>query len=271
MAVTANQGKRKMQYVIFWLVSLCATLIGSICGIGGGIIIKPVLDSLHVMSTASISFLSGCTVLSMTIVSVYKTMRAGTVKIQMDTETPLALGAAVGGVAGSQIFQYLQGISADPEAVGDIQAMLMAGMMTVVILYTLFSAKLRSCHVKNKLACVLLGGGLGMLSAFLGIGGGPLNLAVLTLFFSMNTKEAAANSLYIILFSQAASLLVTLLTGSVPEFLPLALVIMVAGGLLGGTLGSLFNKRLREKQVRVLYLLACAGIFLLSLHNAGLF
>ena len=95
----------------------------------------------------------------------------------------------MGGVAGSQIFQYLQDISTDPEAVGNIQAVFMVGMMTVVILYTLFSSRLESGHVKNKLACALLGGALGMLSAFLGIGGGPLNLAVLSLFFSMNTKD----------------------------------------------------------------------------------
>ncbi|MEI3183290.1 MAG: sulfite exporter TauE/SafE family protein [Lachnospiraceae bacterium] len=39
------------------------------------------------------------------------------------------------------------------------------------------------------------------MSSFLGIGGGPINLVVLLYFFSMDTKAAAQNSLYIILFS----------------------------------------------------------------------
>ena len=58
------------------------------------------------------------------------------------------------------------------------------------------------------------------MSSFLGIGGGPINLVVLFYFFSMETKTAAQNSLYIILFSQITSLLTTLITHSVPEFTP---------------------------------------------------
>ena len=50
----------------------------------------------------------------------------------------------------------------------------------------------------------------------------------------MDTKTAAVNSLYIILFSQAASLLATLVTASVPEFRIPALILMVAGGIGGG-------------------------------------
>ena len=53
------------------------------------------------------------------------------------------------------------------------------------------------------------------LSAFLGIGGGPINLAILSFCFSMDSKTAALNSLYIILFSQAASFINTLVRGTV--------------------------------------------------------
>ena len=31
--------------VVFFAVSLLASIVGSICGIGGGVIIKPVLDA----------------------------------------------------------------------------------------------------------------------------------------------------------------------------------------------------------------------------------
>lgn len=80
------------------------------------------------------------------------------------------------------------------------------------------------------------------MSSFLGIGGGPINLVVLYYFFSMDTKTAAQNSLYIILFSQLASLAATLATGSVPEFAPPALVLMIAGGVLGGMAGRAVEK-----------------------------
>ena len=54
-----------MSSILFFCVSFFASIAGAICGIGGGVIIKPVLDMLGLASVATISFLSGCTVLSM--------------------------------------------------------------------------------------------------------------------------------------------------------------------------------------------------------------
>ena len=80
------------------------------------------------------------------------------------------------------------------------------------------------------MVCILIGFFLGASSSFLGIGGGPINLVVLFYFFSMDTKTAAQNSLYIILISQISSLLLTVLSGSVPPFsLPTLLGMAVCG------------------------------------------
>ena len=49
-------------------------VVGAICGIGGGVIIKPALDMLGSIDAATVSFLSGCTVLSMTAYSVIRTL-----------------------------------------------------------------------------------------------------------------------------------------------------------------------------------------------------
>ena len=48
------------------LVTFFACILGTICGMGGGIVIKPVLDATGVMSVAAITFLSGCTVVART-------------------------------------------------------------------------------------------------------------------------------------------------------------------------------------------------------------
>ena len=45
-------------YWIIWPVCLAACLIGSICGLGGGVIIKPALDLFGSMDVAQVSFLS---------------------------------------------------------------------------------------------------------------------------------------------------------------------------------------------------------------------
>ena len=89
-----------MLLVIFFLICFFASIIGAICGIGGGVIIKPVLDAFGVMDVATISFLSGCTVLSMTTYSVIKSKLSGNSNIDQKTGLPLALGAAVGGLLG---------------------------------------------------------------------------------------------------------------------------------------------------------------------------
>ncbi len=92
-------------YFIFFLVSFLASVAGAICGIGGGVIIKPLLDATGIMSVSAISFLSGCTVLSMSIVSVGSSIRNKTISIRFPVTLPLAIGAAVGGVVGKGCFK----------------------------------------------------------------------------------------------------------------------------------------------------------------------
>ena len=65
---------------------------------------------------------------------------------------------------------------------------------------------------------------------------------VLFFFFSMDTKTAAQNSLYIILFSQITSLINTLVTRTVPEFGFGLFVLMVGGGIFGGVAGRFVNR-----------------------------
>ena len=108
---------------------------------------------------------------------------------------------------------------------------------------------------------------LGIISSFLGIGGGPINLKVLSFFFSMDTKVAAQNSLYIILFSQITNLLTTLVTGSVPPFEWSALVLMVAGGIGGGIVGRKLYKKMDLRAVNVLYICLMGVIVSISIFN----
>ncbi len=63
--------------IIFFAVCFLASIVGAICGIGGGVIIKPVLDAFGVLDVKVISFLSGCTVLSMTTYSVLRSRIGG--------------------------------------------------------------------------------------------------------------------------------------------------------------------------------------------------
>ena len=254
--------------VLFLIVSFLSSIVGAICGIGGGVVIKPVLDMLQMGSAATINFLSGCTVLSMSLYSVGKSLRAGDSRVELSTGTPLALGAAIGGVIGKQMFSAVKAMFQGGSMVGGVQAVALGIITAGTLLYTLRKSRIRTCRMTNKVICVIIGLLLGIMSSFLGIGGGPINLVVLGFFFSMDTKTAAANSLYIILFSQAASLLATLVTGSVPEFRVFALVLMVAGGIGGGIVGRALNKRMDNRAVDKLFIGLMMVIILICVYNA---
>ena len=47
--------------ILVLLIAFGASVVGAICGIGGGVIIKPLLDAFGIASVAEISFLSGST------------------------------------------------------------------------------------------------------------------------------------------------------------------------------------------------------------------
>ena len=254
--------------ILFFIVAFLSSVVGAICGIGGGVVIKPVLDMLQMGAPATINFLSGCTVLSMSLYSVVKSLRAGDSKVEMSTGTPLAIGAAVGGVAGKELFSAVKDFFGGSPMVGGVQAVALGIITLLTLLYTLNKSRIATRSTSRKALCLVIGLGLGIMSSFLGIGGGPINLVVLGYFFGMDTKTAAANSLYIILFSQAASLIATLVTRSVPEFGALALVLMVAGGIGGGIVGRKLNKKMDNKAVDKLFMGLMVLIVAICVYNA---
>lgn len=257
-----------MMTIFFYLaVSFLASVVGGICGIGGGVIIKPVLDAVNMADVSTVSFLSSCTVLSMSCYSVGKALSAGDSLVEFQTGTPLAIGGAIGGIWGKNLFSMLRAMADNPERVGGYQAICLAGITAATLVYTIFESRIHTHQVKSPIACGTIGLVLGLISSFLGIGGGPINLVVLYYFFSMDTKTAAANSLYVILFSQAASFLMTLITGTVPEFTVITLVLMVIGGILGGMIGRKLNKRLESRTVDRLFIGLMALIILISCYN----
>ncbi len=267
-AVTVDFEKRGVKFVVivFFVVSFAACIAGAICGIGGGVIIKPVLDALNVMNVSSVSCLSGCTVLAMSAVSVCGNLRAGR-KLEVRITTLLAVGAVAGGFAGSMLFQMLREYLGRDNFVGMVQAAVLVCVTSATLIYTLFKNKIRTRHFTNSILCIVVGLLLGMVSSFLGIGGGPVNLVVLGFLFSLNSKDAAFASLYIIMFSQAANLIRMIVCGTMPEFQLIYLIVMVAGGILGGALGTAVNRKIRNEQVDKLFIALMAVIICINIYN----
>ena len=112
---------------------------------------------------------------------------------------------------------------------------------------------------------------LGIMSSFLGIGGGPINLAVLFFFFGMETKTAATTSLYIILFCQATNLMATFLGGGAPEFRWPVMALMVIGGICGGMVGRKLSRKMERRSIDRLFALQMVLIICLNIYNVWKF
>lgn len=257
-----------MMTLLVFVICLCASTVGGVCGIGGGVVIKPLLDAIGIMSVSSVSFLSGLTVLAMSCISVYKSR--GTHELDVKRSMPLGIGAAIGGVLGKQLFELVKQAAGADDLVGAVQAVVLGLMVLGTLLYVRNKARIRTRDVQSAAAGALIGLVLGVCSAFLGIGGGPMNLAVLYYFFSMDTKKAAVNSILVILLSQTASLAMSLLTNSVPAFDWLTLAAMVSAGAIGGFVSAKLHKRLSAKQTDVLFSWLLVLILLICVYNAAI-
>lgn len=247
-----------MTYVIFFAVSILASVVGAICGVGGGVFMKPALDAVNVLPVNTITFLSTCTVISMTsynvITAAMNTKKGGGENlIDWNLTTWLAVGSAIGGVLGKIIYSDIKASfpAEQQNAVGGYQALALLIAVFLTLIYTLNKKRCKGYQVKNPAALLGLGFALGTLSSFVGIGGGPMNLAVLFFFLSMPTKMAAQNSLYMILISQSASLVMTFVKGNVPTALyrdvDMGLWVMLLGMMLCGVYGGIVGKKINKK------------------------
>lgn len=255
-----------MEIVFVCFVCLAASTIGGICGVGGGVVIKPLLDATGIMSVSTLSFLSGLTVLTMACVNVMKSRKSS--ELDAKRSIPLGLGAAVGGVAGKYLFDIIKKTVGNDQLVGGIQAIVLGIMVLGTLLYVINKSKIRSRDIRNPVAAVVIGLLLGIASSFLGIGGGPMNLAVLYYFFSMDTKKAAINSILVILLSQIASLMFSLASNTVPDFNWGMLIAMAGAGALGGFLSSYLHKKLSAELTDKLFIGLLVIILMICAYNA---
>lgn len=252
--------------MLYLLISLLACLIGAISGLGGGMIIKPILDLASDFSVSTISVLSSFTVFTMALTSLAKYLYDDA-KIEIRLGILISLGAMVGGSIGNDLFDFLLNYWETAEFVTLLQNLILTLLLLGVLWYMNCSREKGGHNLTNPVAIVGTGIGLGTIASFIGIGGGPINMVVLTLLFSMGTKEATVNSLLLIFFSQGGKLTTILMTNGFSDYNLWALWFMIPAAILGGLVGALFHKKLTAKQVLMVFngtIVSIVGISLLN-------
>lgn len=254
-----------MLIAIYSAVILVATTLGAFVGLGGGVIIKPVLDFIGKEPRMQVDFLSAAAVFTMSVVSTGKYIKRRQ-KFDISIIIFIAAGSIIGGYLGSAAMDYIGTLIAQ-QTIRCIQAFSLAVLLTAVSIYV--GKCSFSFEVKNKLAIFAVGLALGFMASFLGIGGGPINVAVLTLFFSMNVKDSAVYSVAIIFFSQLSKLITIYATAG---FEPYAhqwktLVFILPAAVIGGFIGSSFNRKFDDKLIRKVFVTVMVLLIILNVYN----
>lgn len=265
---------------VYAVIIALATTVGAICGMGGGVIIKPLLDAVSSFSSFQISVISGACVLAMSVSSLVRHFAAKT-KFQPKLAVCLAVGSVAGGLLGDWLYDLIcEGVTGILGESGDyavkiVQNAVLALLIVFVLIYMLTLKPRGIClHMKSAVFSVAVGCVLGILSSFLGIGGGPVNVCVFCLLYGMSVKDAGVNSLITIFFSQLSKFAKMFISGSIftqtvfdSTLSPWLLIIMVAVAVAGGILGAVLNRKLSDRAVNVVYCVALGAVLLLCVYN----
>lgn len=252
-------------YVLYAVIILFANIFGAIAGMGGGVIIKPLFDAIGAHTLIAINFYSSIAVLTMSVASTLrqaKTTQPPATKMLLS----LGVGSLLGGWLGDKTLNALLSILGSDQPVRTIQILMTIISLLFAIIYSykpFFQFRFRSA-----LALILVALFLGWLATLLGIGGGPINVAVLMAVCGFQIKSATAYSLLTILFSQAAKITTTIVTDELWQFDLRLLWVIIPAAAIGGTLGTLISQRVKAKQVELIYRLAIITVICLNLGNA---
>ena len=230
---------------------------------GGGVIIRPLFEFLAQDSIVSITFYSTIAVFVMSIVSTIRQQQSG-VRVRLNRLLPLAIGSLIGGVIGDSVFHAIINF------IGRTQTQsLQIILMILMLLFCLVSAngKIQQFKYDSFVAFGLCGVLLGTVSSFLGIGGGPINVSMLMILFSIPVKEATVFSIATILFSQFSKIISLFLIQKFSEYRIETLAVVILAAVFGGIMGAQLNKMLSNEKVLVVFKWIVSLMILLNLYN----
>lgn len=256
-----------MLELLITLIIFSATTMGAIAGIGGGIIIKPTMDFVGLYEVSQINLISGVAVLSMSLSNaIMKKITNPRERLLKRETTAIAIGSAVGGLAGKKLFHNLLFVVGE-YLCSVTQTVLLIGL-NLYILVRIFKPSYSQCRLTNHFGIFCLGLGVGTISSFLGIGGGPINISLLQFFMHLKIKDAANYSLIMILFTQFSYALFSVTDYSRLFAENYFVILYVIAGIAGGALGRVIHKKISESLAKNIYvgLVVCIiGILIITM------
>ncbi len=250
-----------------WLILLgfAAGILGSMIGLGGGIIVVPVLTFLGFPPTVAASN-SLFAALSNAIASTISYSKQKRIEFSLGLKLGLLtipgtiLGAVISSDVSSEVFKILFGI-----------------ILVISAAYIFLRRKLepKEKTLSKQMMVFAIGASFfaGIVSSFFGIGGGIIFVPLMVVGMGMAMKRAAPTSQLILLFASLSGVIVHSVLGH-PDFLQAGLLAIGSffGGLVGARLSLDIKERYLQILVSVVILIAAGKLFVDSLSgNSGFF
>lgn len=254
--------------ILYLLIALFATIIGSLVGLGGGVIMKPLLQALSSLDALSINVLSSVTVFCMAMSTLYKRTKANRQLYHADYAYLIA-GSIIGGIIGNSLFSNLLQFFPNEDLVSFTQTLILIILLLLVIVKHVYIDLLPTLN--SHLALFVIGVSLSIISTFLGIGGGPINVPVFIGFLSVSILDATYLSILVIFFSQLSNIIIYLSDGTFSNVLLMPLIVMVPAAIFGGIIGSKLSHSLEAEIINKLFNIIIIGLIILNVYNLTLY
>ncbi|RKQ35471.1 sulfite exporter TauE/SafE family protein [Oceanobacillus halophilus] len=251
-----------MVFIICLVIGMLTAFIGSIAGLGGGIILVPSLFFMYSISP-SFAWANPQTIVGISLITMIFTGLASTLSYlrakRVDYKTGLLFlsGSLPGGIIGSWLNEYI-----------NAQAFLIYFGILMVIISLLFfikkdkfkrtidpdSSGVRTGSLYGEtfqyrvtfVPAFILSFIVGILSGLFGIGGGSIMVPAMMLLFGIPAHIATATSMFMIFFVSIFGAGTHVILGHIAwEYV----FFFIPGALLGGVLGAKVNQLLPSKSV----------------------
>lgn len=229
-----------------WLIPLgfIAGLLGSIIGLGGGIIIVPVLTFLGIPPTIAASN---------SLFAVFSNAVASSLSYAKQKRIEYSIGIKFGllSIPGSILGAF---ISAEITPV--LFKILFGFILISASVYIFSKRKIESKgYTQSKQVMVLAFGAsffAGIISGLFGVGGGIIFVPVMVILMGMLMKNAAPTSQFILLFAASAGLITHIFLGH-PEYAQA--LFLAVGAFVGGLVGARLSLEIKESGLKILIMI----------------
>ena len=226
-----------------WLIPLgfAAGVLGSMIGLGGGIIVVPVLTFFGFSPTLAASN---------SLFAAFSNAVASTISYSRQKRIEYSLGLKLGllTIPGTILGAY---ISSD--VTPEIFKILFGFVLIASAVYIILRKKIesREKNLSKQMMVFAVGASFfaGIISAFFGIGGGIIFVPLMVVGMGMAMKKAAPTSQLILLFASFSGVIVHTILGH-SDFLQAGL--LSVGSFAGGLVGARLSVDIKEKFLRIL-------------------